>query len=61
MWALDVGFSPNWTQLLVLQDSVVLDSDEALDAFTIVVLAVVLTLLLVAVALSCPQPRRVVR
>jgi hypothetical protein len=21
MWALDVGFSPNWTQLLVLQDS----------------------------------------
>jgi hypothetical protein len=34
----------------------VLDSDEALEAFTIVVWAVVLMLLLVAVVLMCPQP-----
>jgi hypothetical protein len=39
----------------------VLDSDEALEASTIVVWAVVFMLLLVAVALPCPQPRRVVR
>jgi hypothetical protein len=41
--------------------SMVLDSDEALEAFTIVVWLVVLMLFLVAVALPCPQPRRVVR
>jgi hypothetical protein len=41
--------------------SMVLDSDEALESFTIIVWAVVLMLLLVAVALPCPQPRRVVR
>jgi hypothetical protein len=34
--------------------SMVLDSDEALEAFTIVVWLVVLMLLLVAVALLCP-------
>jgi hypothetical protein len=39
----------------------VLDSDEALEAFTIIVWAVVLMLLLVPVALPCPLPRRVVR
>jgi hypothetical protein len=36
-------------------------SDEALEAFTIVVWSLVLVLLLVAVALPCPQPRRDVR
>jgi hypothetical protein len=41
--------------------SMVLDSDEPLEAFTIVVWLVVLMLLLVVVALPCPQPRRVVR
>jgi hypothetical protein len=41
--------------------SMVLGSDEALEAFTIIVCLVVLMFLLVAVALSCPQPRRVVR
>jgi hypothetical protein len=41
--------------------SMVPDSDEALEAFSIVVWLVVLMFLLVAVALSCPQPRRVVR
>jgi hypothetical protein len=40
--------------------SMVLDSDEALEAFTIVVWLVVLMLLIVAVALPCPQPRHVV-
>jgi hypothetical protein len=39
----------------------VLDSDEALEVFTIVVWAIVLMLLLVAVVLPCTQPRRVVR
>jgi hypothetical protein len=37
------------------------DSEDILDAFAIVVWLVVLMLLLVAVALPCPQPRRVVR
>ena len=37
------------------------DSEDILDAFAIVVWSVVLMLLLVAVALPCPQPRRVVR
>jgi hypothetical protein len=36
-------------------------SDEALKAFTIVVWSLVIVLFLVAVALPCPQPRRVVR
>jgi hypothetical protein len=40
---------------------IVLDSDEALEAFTVIVWLTVLMLVLVAVALSCPQPRRVVR
>jgi hypothetical protein len=39
----------------------VLDFDEALEAFTIVVWVVVLMFLLVVVALSCPQLRRAVR
>jgi hypothetical protein len=39
----------------------VLNSDEALEAFTIVVWLVALMLFLVAVALPCPLPRRVVR
>jgi hypothetical protein len=39
----------------------VLDSNEALEAFTIVVWLVALMLFLVAVVLLCPQPRRVVR
>jgi Mn2+/Fe2+ NRAMP family transporter len=39
----------------------VLDSYEALEAFTIVVWFVALMLFLVVVALSCPQPERVVR
>jgi hypothetical protein len=33
-------------------------SDEALEAFTIVVWSLVFVLFLVAVALPCPQPRR---
>jgi hypothetical protein len=41
--------------------SMALYSDEALEAFTIVVWSLVLVLLLVAVALPCPQPRHVVR
>jgi hypothetical protein len=41
--------------------SMTLYSDEALEAFTIVVWSLVLVLFLVAVALPCPQPRRVVR
>jgi hypothetical protein len=41
--------------------SMVLDSNEALEAFTIVVWLVVLMLLLMVVVLPCPQPRRVVR
>jgi hypothetical protein len=36
-------------------------SDEALEAFTIVVWSLVFVLFLVAVALPCPQPRRDVR
>jgi hypothetical protein len=39
----------------------VLDSDEALEAFTIVVWLVALMLFLVEVALPCPQARRVIR
>jgi hypothetical protein len=41
--------------------SMTLYFDEALEAFTIVVWSLVLVLFLVAVALPCPQPRRVVR
>jgi hypothetical protein len=37
------------------------DSKDILDAFAIVVWLVVLMLVRVAVALPCPQPRRVVR
>jgi hypothetical protein len=36
--------------------SMVLDSDEAVEAFTVVVWLVALMLFLVAVALPCPQP-----
>jgi hypothetical protein len=41
--------------------SMVLDSGEALEAFTIVVWLVALMLFLMAVALPCPQPRCFVR
>jgi hypothetical protein len=37
------------------------ESEDMLNAFAIVVWSVVLMLLLVAVALPCTQPRRVVR
>jgi hypothetical protein len=41
--------------------SMALYSDEALETFTIVVWLVALMLLLVAVALPCPQPQRAIR
>jgi hypothetical protein len=41
--------------------SMALDPDNVLEVFTILVWATVLMLVLMAVALPCPQPRRVVR